>query len=64
MSAPHALLRQWPADARDTLPLALWDAAAIEAATGGKASHQFQASGIEMDSRDCRAGDIFVALKG
>ena len=48
MSRAHALLRQWPADARDSLPLALWDAAAIEAATGGKASHQFQASGIDL----------------
>ncbi len=64
MSAAHALLRQWPADPRDTLPLALWDAASIEAATGGKASHAFQASGIEMDSRDVRPGDVFVALKG
>lgn len=64
MSAAHALLRQWPADPRDALPLALWDAAAIEAATGGKASHAFQASGVEMDSRDVRPGDIFIALKG
>ena len=61
---PHALLRQWPADQRDALPLALWDAASIEAATGGCASHQFQASGVEMDSRDVRPGDLFVALKG
>lgn len=64
MSRAHALLRQWPADARDALPLALWDAASIEAATGGKASHQFQASGVEMDSRDVRPGDLFIALKG
>jgi len=64
MKAAHALLRQWPADARDLLPLALWDAASIEAATGGKASHQFQTSGVEMDSRDVRPGDLFIALKG
>ena len=64
MSAVHALLRQWPADARDALPLALWDAASIAAATGGTASHAFQASGVEMDSRDVRPGDVFVALKG
>ncbi len=64
MSAAHALLRQWPADPRDALPSALWDAASIAAATGGKASHAFQASGIEMDSRDVRPGDVFVALKG
>ena len=64
MNAPHALLRNWPADPRDALPLALWDAAAIEAATGGRASHAFQASGVEMDSRDVRPGDVFLALKG
>ncbi|WP_298336964.1 UDP-N-acetylmuramoyl-tripeptide--D-alanyl-D-alanine ligase [uncultured Erythrobacter sp.] len=64
MSAVHALLRQWPSDPRDALPLALWDAASIEAATGGRASHAFQASGLEMDSRDVRPGDVFVALKG
>jgi UDP-N-acetylmuramoyl-tripeptide--D-alanyl-D-alanine ligase len=64
MNAGHALLHQWPADLRDALPLALWDAAAIEAATGGRASHQFQASGVEMDSRDVRPGDLFIALKG
>ncbi|WP_299191523.1 UDP-N-acetylmuramoyl-tripeptide--D-alanyl-D-alanine ligase [uncultured Erythrobacter sp.] len=64
MSRAHALLRAWPADRRDLLPLALWDAASIEAATGGRASHAFQASGVEMDSRDVRPGDLFVALKG
>ncbi|MBV7264860.1 UDP-N-acetylmuramoyl-tripeptide--D-alanyl-D-alanine ligase [Erythrobacter ani] len=64
MSAVHALLRAWPADPRDECPLALWDAAGIEAATGGTASHAFRASGVEMDSRDVRPGDLFVALKG
>lgn len=64
MSAAHALLRQWPVDARDALPMALWDAVGIAAATGGRASHAFQASGVEMDSRDVRPGDVFIALKG
>ncbi len=64
MSAATALLRAWPADPRDDLPLALWSADQIEAATGGKASHAFEAAGIEMDSRDVRPGDVFVALKG
>jgi len=63
--APHrAFLHPWPADPRDQLPMALWDAAAIEMATGGRASHAFQASGVEMDSRDVCPGDLFVALKG
>ena len=60
----RALLRQWPVEASDALPHALWDAASIEAATGGRASHAFQASGVEMDSRDVRPGDVFVALIG
>lgn len=62
--APHPLLKAWPADPRDALPLALWSSDEIAAATGGTASAAFQASGVEMDSRDVRAGDLFVALKG
>jgi len=64
MRSTSALLKSWPLSPRDALPLALWDAAGIAAATGGTASHAFQASGIEMDSRDVRPGDVFVALKG
>ncbi|MEM6585701.1 MAG: Mur ligase family protein, partial [Pseudomonadota bacterium] len=64
LAKTHPLLRAWPRAARDTLPLALWDAQAIAAATGGVASEDFQASGVEMDSRDVRPGDLFIALKG
>ncbi|MEL6238673.1 MAG: UDP-N-acetylmuramoyl-tripeptide--D-alanyl-D-alanine ligase [Pseudomonadota bacterium] len=60
----HPLLRAWPKAARDALPLALWDAAGVAAATGGVPSGDFQASGVEMDSRDVKPGDLFVALKG
>jgi UDP-N-acetylmuramoyl-tripeptide--D-alanyl-D-alanine ligase len=60
----HPLLHHWPVVARDALPLALWSAAEIAAATGGVASHDFQASGVEMDSRDVKFGDLFIALKG
>jgi UDP-N-acetylmuramoyl-tripeptide--D-alanyl-D-alanine ligase len=60
----HAALRSWPATTRDALPLALWSAEAIAAATGGTASGAFQVSGVEMDSRDVRSGDLFVALRG
>jgi len=59
-----AALRSWPVTTRDTLPLALWSAAEIARATGGVASGDFQVSGVEMDSRDVRSGDLFVALKG
>ncbi|MDY7097739.1 MAG: UDP-N-acetylmuramoyl-tripeptide--D-alanyl-D-alanine ligase [Pseudomonadota bacterium] len=60
----HPMLRAWPVAARDTLPLALWSSAEIAEATGGTASQDFQASGVEMDSRDVKPGDLFVALKG
>ncbi len=66
MNAPMAypMLHAWPVTPADALPLALWTAAEIEAATGGIASHDFQASGVEMDSRDVKSGDVFIALKG
>ncbi len=66
MNAPlaHPMLRQWPVAPGDALPLALWSSAEIAAACGGIASHDFQAAGVEMDSRDVKPGDLFVALKG
>jgi UDP-N-acetylmuramoyl-tripeptide--D-alanyl-D-alanine ligase len=66
MNAPlaHPLLRAWPVTARDSLPLALWTSAELAEATGGTASHEFEAAGIEMDSRDVKPGDVFVALQG
>lgn len=66
MNAPvaHPLLHHWPVVAADALPLSLWTAAEIAAATGGTASCDFQASGVEMDSRDVKSGDVFIALRG
>ena len=63
MSAALKLLR-WPRSAADTARLALWTSAEIADATGGTAYGEFQVSGVEMDSRDVRGGDLFVALKG
>lgn len=60
----HPRLRAWPPAPRDALSLALWTAREIAEATGGVASGDFQCSGVEMDSRDVRVGDLFVALKG
>lgn len=54
----------WPVEPHDALPLALWDAASIAAAVGGVASGDFEVSGVEIDSRDVIAGDLFFALKG
>ncbi|MFB0613563.1 UDP-N-acetylmuramoyl-tripeptide--D-alanyl-D-alanine ligase [Aurantiacibacter poecillastricola] len=63
MSAALDLLR-WPRASADAARLALWTSAEIAAATGGTAYGEFQVSGVEMDSRDVRGGDLFVALKG
>lgn len=63
MSALARTLR-WPRLPADRQRLALWTAAEIAAATGGTAYGEFQVSGVEMDSRDVRVGDLFVALKG
>jgi UDP-N-acetylmuramoyl-tripeptide--D-alanyl-D-alanine ligase len=60
----HPLLRAWPRDNRDALRIALWTSDEIAAATGGTASGAFQCAGVEIDSRDVRSGDLFVALKG
>jgi UDP-N-acetylmuramoyl-tripeptide--D-alanyl-D-alanine ligase len=58
------MLNAWPVMPRDALPIALWTAAEIAAATGGTARHHFAASGVEMDSRDVKPGDVFIALQG
>ena len=42
----------------------LWTEAEAEAATGGRASRGFAASGVSIDTRSLEAGDLFVALKG
>jgi len=42
----------------------LWTAADAKAATGGEGPETWQASGIALDSRSVRQGDLFVALKG
>lgn len=74
MTAKTKIL-EWPAAAvpmtgagsgvlTDGNVLALWTSDEIAAATGGTASGAFQVSGVEMDSRDVRFGDLFFALKG
>ena len=44
--------------------MTLWTAAAIAAATGGTASHDFAVTGVAFDSREVGPGDLFVALTG
>lgn len=42
----------------------LWDDIKTTGATDGKATGNWQASGVEIDSRRIKAGDVFVAIKG
>ena len=64
MNAVAKVLR-WPAGASPVeARTALWSADTIAAATGGQASGAFEVSGMEIDSRDVRPGELFVALKG
>jgi len=42
----------------------LWNHAEAEAATLGKATSPFTATGISIDTRTLKPGDLFVALKG
>ena len=59
-----AKILAWPALKEDLVGLALWDAVEIARAVRGVAVGQFQASGVEIDSRDVMPGDLFFALKG
>lgn len=43
---------------------ALWTSQEIEAATLGVAARSFEVSGISIDTRTLKPGDLFVALKG
>ena len=42
----------------------LWDNSSVLEATGGEVYGKWSASGISIDSRNVKSGDIFVALKG
>ncbi|HYG26156.1 MAG TPA: UDP-N-acetylmuramoyl-tripeptide--D-alanyl-D-alanine ligase [Caulobacteraceae bacterium] len=42
----------------------LWTADEIAAATGGRATAAFRATGVSIDSRSVEPGDLFVALAG
>ncbi|HEX6859870.1 MAG TPA: UDP-N-acetylmuramoyl-tripeptide--D-alanyl-D-alanine ligase [Caulobacteraceae bacterium] len=42
----------------------LWTSQEIAAATGGRATAPFEATGVSIDSRGVEAGDLFVALAG
>jgi UDP-N-acetylmuramoyl-tripeptide--D-alanyl-D-alanine ligase len=42
----------------------LWTATDAQAATGGRASGDWSATGVSIDSRTLQAGDLFVALQG
>ena len=43
---------------------ALWSAAEIAAATGGRARGDWSVNGVSIDSRSVQPGELFVALRG
>jgi UDP-N-acetylmuramoyl-tripeptide--D-alanyl-D-alanine ligase len=46
------------------LSRALWSAAEIAAATGGRARGGWSVAGVSIDSRSVRPGELFIALRG
>ena len=42
----------------------LWESGPAEAATGGRSSRPWRATGVSIDSRTLRDGDLFVAIRG
>jgi UDP-N-acetylmuramoyl-tripeptide--D-alanyl-D-alanine ligase len=46
------------------LSQALWSAADIAAATGGKAQGDWSVGGVAIDSRSVQPGELFIALRG
>jgi UDP-N-acetylmuramoyl-tripeptide--D-alanyl-D-alanine ligase len=44
--------------------MSLWTSSEAEAATLGRASAAFEVSGLSIDTRTLKVGDLFVALKG
>ncbi|MDX1483565.1 MAG: UDP-N-acetylmuramoylalanyl-D-glutamyl-2,6-diaminopimelate--D-alanyl-D-alanine ligase [Alphaproteobacteria bacterium] len=42
----------------------LWTAAEAEAATGGHSTAPWQASGVSIDTRSIKPGDLFIAIRG
>jgi len=59
-----ARILEWPEAAADQDGMALWSAVEAARAMKGTANAEFQASGVEIDSRDVLPGDLFFALKG
>ena len=43
---------------------ALWTEKTVEAATNGRSTAPFSASGVQIDSRAIRRGDLFFAIRG
>lgn len=59
-----ARILEWPTDPVDALPTALWTAADVAAATGGKTRADCFVANIATDSREIEQGGLFFALQG
>ncbi|HZV08694.1 MAG TPA: Mur ligase domain-containing protein, partial [Novosphingobium sp.] len=59
------VVRDWPAELADARPLALWTAATIAEATGGRVGGgDFTIGNVATDSREITDGGLFFALRG
>ena len=64
-----ARILAWPVITADAVPMALWSAQEIAAATGGQigvgiASGEFRIANVATDSREIIEGGLFVAMRG
>jgi UDP-N-acetylmuramoyl-tripeptide--D-alanyl-D-alanine ligase len=59
-----ARILDWPTDPADALPTALWSAAEVAAATGGRTSAECFIANVATDSREIEEGGLFFAMRG
>lgn len=59
-----ARILEWPTEAADALPTALWTAGDVAAATGGRTKADCFVANVATDSREIEQGGLFFAMQG